>query len=438
MSSKVLSADVVITMDDTLNVYEPGFVVVEDRHIKEVGQGVPPRNRADEQVSLGARVLMPGLVNAHTHTPMVIMRGMCEGVSLFTMDGFINTLRRYEAHLEKWMVPGAVKVSCGEMIRSGTTCFADQYFYADAILPEVAASGLRAAIAYGIVELGNEEARKRELAETSQFLEMCKEFELIDGWVGPHAFFVDNSLEIIAEEIALARQYSTGFHIHFSTSNEENDYCQSHFGMSAAQKMEEIGILDIPIIAAHSITVPEQDMERLAQYQFSPVTAPSATLRSGFPAAQIQEMRERGMTVGIGSDCVCNSNSYDMFQELGTAGKMIINSTGNSAAITPKELLTMATRDSARALGMGDRIGSLEPGKEADLIALDLSDYGWTPLIAQDYYTQLVYSVSGSSVTDTMVSGRWLMRDKELLTVDYPGAVSDLEEACGELNRRLE
>lgn len=438
MPKKTLTADVVITMDDEFNLYEPGYVVIEEGRILEVGDKEPAHDRGGERVDLGNRLLMPGLVNAHAHTPMVIMRGMCEGVSLFTMTGFIETLRRYEAHLEKWMIPGAVKVSCAEMIRTGTTCFADQYFFADAILAEFAKSGLRAAIAYGIVELGDEVARKRELEETSKFLELCKEHELIDGWVGPHAFFVDNSLEIIAEEIALAKKHDTGFHIHFATNNEENDYCRERFGMSAAQKMKEIGILDIPIIAAHSITIPEEDMQLLAEHSFSPVTAPSASLRSGFPVAQITNMQGRGMTVGMGTDCVCNSNSYDMFQELGTLGKMIIHSTGNSAAITPREVVRIATRGSAEALGMDDKIGSLEPGKQADLIALDLSDIGWAPRVSQDYYTQIVYSVDGKSVTDTMVAGRWLMRDNTMQTVDYETATGELEAACAELNRRLD
>ncbi|WP_320128365.1 amidohydrolase family protein [uncultured Sphaerochaeta sp.] len=433
----ILEAKYVLTMDSDYHIYSPGFVVVQDERILAVGEGSYPAEPSDEVVQLGNKLLMPGLVNCHNHTPMILTRGMCEGVSLFTMDGFINTLRRYESFADEKMASLTTPISCAEMIRTGTTCFADQYFYTDKIYEQVKKSGLRGVLAYGIVELGDAVSRERELSRCESFLEMAQGNTRVSGWVGPHAFFVDNSLELIQREIALAKKYNAGFHIHFATSNEENDYCLPHFGCSAAKKMEELGILEIPILAAHSITIDQEDIELLAKYPFYPVMAPSAAMRSGFPAAPVKAMRSAGLNVVLGTDNVCNSNSYDMFGEMGTAGKLIIHREQDVQAITPKDLVTMATLGGAKALGKGSEIGSLEMGKMADIIALDTSDIGWGPFCGQDFYTQLVYSVSGMSVTHTMVDGVWLMKEKLLQTLDMEECSKNLEIATSTLLERM-
>ncbi|ADY14241.1 amidohydrolase family protein [Sphaerochaeta globosa] len=437
MKRTLIMAKAIVTMDDDYHVYESGHLVVEDERIVLIGSGKAPNQHYDEVMDLPNHLLMPGLINAHTHTPMVLTRGMCEGVSLFTMDGFINTLRRYEMDADADMASASVGVSCAEMIRTGTTCFVDQYFYADRIFEAVDASSLRAVIAYGIVELGEKKARERELALATDFLNQCRTHVRITGWIGPHAFFVDNSEELIQEEMRLALKYKAGFHIHFATSNEENNYCRKTYGCDAIKKMEAMGIMEIPILAAHSITVSNEDIRIMAEHPFYPVMAPSAAMRSGFAAAPVKEMRLAGVKVLLGTDNVCNSNSYDMFREMATAGKLVIHTARDVNAITPKEVVAMATRDAAQAIGQGDRIGSLESGKLADVIALDLSDIGWVPMGAQDWYTQLVYSVSGHSVTHSMVGGKWLMKDRLLCTVDYRKECERLEESNLKLLKRL-
>jgi 5-methylthioadenosine/S-adenosylhomocysteine deaminase len=175
----------------------------------------------------------------------------------------------------------------------------------------------------------------------------------------------------------------------------------------------------------------------MARHSFYPVMAPSAAMRSGFPAAPVKTMLDAGVQVTLGTDNVCNSNTYDMFGEMGVAGKLIIHREQDVKAITPKKLVAMATRDGAKALGLEKETGSLEAGKYADLIALDMDDIGWAPFAGQDYYTQLVYSVSGYSVTHSMVGGNWLMRDRQLLTVPYREYVRRMEADVVELKRRM-
>ena len=272
MPRTLIKAGTVLTMDDQRGVYSPGHLLIDGPKILSVG-GIEdiPQGEVDQVFDFGDRLVMPGLVNAHAHTPMSLFRGLAEGISLFTMDGFINCLRRLESAADSSMVPAAVEVSCAEMIRTGTTCFADQYFYMKDIYPVVDRSGMRAALAYGIVELGNEESRKREIQSITAFLESFSDHPRIKGWVGPHAFFVDNSEEIIALELELAKKFNTGLHIHFATSSEEENYCRAKFGISAVERMKELGILEFPILAAHAITVPESDYATLAESPFTAV-----------------------------------------------------------------------------------------------------------------------------------------------------------------------
>ncbi len=425
-------------MDDQGNIFEPGHLLLDGSKILAVGSPEDVPITGDEDViDFSDRLVMPGLVNTHAHTPMSLFRGLAEGISLFTMDGFINCLRRLEAAADSAMVPAAVEVSCAEMIRTGTTCFADQYFYMKDIWPVVDRSGLRAGLAYGIVELGDPDSRAREIASATAFLESLSDHPRIKGWVGPHAFFVDNSEDIIALELALAKRFDTGLHIHFATSSEEEDYCQAKFGISAVERMKQLGILELPIIAAHSITVPESDFATLAESQFTAVVCPSSSMRSGFPAAPVKAFRAAGVNTALGTDNVANANSYDLFREMDIAAKLQIYRESDPEAVPAADILEMATMGGARALGWEDRIGSLEAGKLADLIAVDLNDIGWAPDGAQDRYTAIVYAISGMHVTDVMVDGQWLLQNKQWTTVDYPKAVKQMNADYQRLNNNL-
>ena len=419
--------------------YEPGHLLFEGQKIIAVGSpGDVPAALAEIIIDFTDRLVMPGLINAHTHTPMSLFRGLAEGISLFTMDGFINCLRRLESAADARMVPAAVEVSCAEMIRTGTTCFADQYFYMKDIVPVVEKSGMRAALGYGIVELGDEVSRKREIAAATAFLESLSDHPRIKGWVGPHAFFVDNSEEIIALEMELARRFNTGMHIHFATSSEEEDYCQEKFGISAVRRMKELGILEFPLIAAHSISVPETDYPTLADSQFTAVICPSSSMRSGFPAARLKDMRLAGINTALGTDNVANANAYDLFREMDIAAKLSVYRESEPGAIPAAEILDMATMGGARALGLEDQIGSIESGKFADLIALDLNNIGWAPKGAQDIYTAIVYSISGMHVTDVLVDGQWLLKDQAWQTLNYPEAVKQINQDYQRLAAKLD
>ena len=439
MSSVLLTSDLVVALDREDHILQEGYLVIEDGRIIEMGyqKDLGAQRNFDETVDLKDHLVMPGLVNAHTHTPMTLFRGHVEGHSLFTMDGWYNTVRVLELQMEPGMLPGAVAVSCAEMIRTGTTCFADQYFWMDQIIPEVRRSGLRAALAYGIVELGKEDARQRELAAATAFLDGLQGDPLLDGWVGPHAFFVDNSEIAMQIELELARKYNTGFHTHFGTGDEEEDYCRKKYGRSAIQQLKLMGLLERPILAAHSITLQPADFSTVADTPFSAVFAPSSDMRNAAGVPPLIEMLQAGINVALGTDNVTNNNSYDMFKEMTLSGKLMALLRRDPAAISTRAILDMATMGGARALGKEKEVGSLEIGKKADLISLDLDEIGWAPRGGQDVYTALVYSVTGQHVRDVMVDGRWLFREDRWLTVDYRAARQELERQHTELMKRI-
>ena len=193
----------------------------------------------------------------------------------------------------------------------------------DRIYPIVRESGLRAVLAYGIVELGEEEARKRELAAAAAFLDELQGDDLLTGWLGPHAFFVDNSEAAMKLELELAAKHKVGFHTHYATGEEENDFCREHFGTTAIPQLEKMGFLEYPIIAAHSICIPLDDLEKVSDKPFTVAFAPSSGMRNAAGIAPLLDLRKAGVNVALGTDNVTNNNSYDMFKEMAITGKIM-------------------------------------------------------------------------------------------------------------------
>jgi len=436
MADMLIKAGILLTQDSRQRVHRAGLLRIRGERIVDVGPWEARALGSVPTVDLGSHLVMPGLVNAHTHTPMVLFRGLAEGDSLLTLEGWYNAIRLWEHHLEPQMVPPAAAVSCAEMIRTGTTCFADQYFHMDQIVPVVERSGLRAALAYGIVELGDPQASARELVAAEAFLSQLSHHPRLKAWVGPHAFFADNQPETIQAELRLADRHQTGLHVHLATSGEEDRICRERYGHSAVQQMEHLGVLRRRLVAAHCLTIPQQDLPILAKAPFSAVIVPSSFTRSGASAPPLLAMLSAGVNAALVTDNAANNNSYDLFQDMRLLCKMMAFLTGGPAALPARTAVDMATMGGARALGVEAVIGSLEAGKRADLIVLDLGETGWAPMAAQDIHTALVYAVSGMHVTEVIVDGQWLMERGQLTTIDYRHACLEMEDAFVALTSR--
>ncbi len=416
MSSLLLTDTTILTVDASDTVLAGGWILVRDGRIAATGPAGTEPGGADRVLSLPGHLVMPGLVNAHTHSPMILFRGRSEGHSLLTMDGWYNTIREPELSLVAEDIAPAVALSCAEMLLSGTTTFCEQYFFADEIAGAVARAGIRAVIAYGIVQLGDRERGEQELAAATAFLERQRSADgRIIPWFGPHAPYVDNTEDLLRAEVAVAVEHGSGLHLHMACGPEDNEETLARYGLTATQALARDGFFQGRVHAAHCLDLSPEDIATFAAAPAASVAyCATAGLRSGregiCPAV---DLRAAGVTVAIGTDNVAANNGYDLIAEMRVAGLVASHREGRAQPISSRELVRMATIEGARALGLDAEIGSLEPGKSADMIAIDMTGPGYSE--TPDPETLLVYSGSGRDVRHVWVQGEALVTDRQLV-----------------------
>ena len=423
-NSMLLHGGTVLTVDPANRVFEGGWVAISGGRITGVGpaNATPEISTFDEAVDLAGHLVLPGLVNAHTHSAMVLFRGRSEGQSLLTMEGWFNSIREPELSLLADDIGPAVALSCAEMALSGTTTFCDQYFFADEIAAAAAASGLRAIVAYGIVQLGDEARGAEELGKAGAFIERQRQGGgRVIPWFGPHAPYVDNSEALLRAEVALAKHYGVGMHLHMAAGPEDNEQTERLYGLTATAALARDGFFAGRVHAAHCLDLSDADIDIFAAAPAASVAyCATAGLRSGregiCPAVTL---REKGVVVALGTDNVAANNSYDMVAEMRVAGLVASHRERRAQPLSSRDLLRMATIDGARALGLDHETGSLEIGKAADIIAIDLAGPGYSE--TPDPETLLIYSGSGRDVRHVWVEGTQLVRDRQLQLQYYAG-----------------
>ena len=427
MSSTLITDAVIMTVDAQNSVFDPGWVSFADGCVTGVGPAsTQPDPSLHDHISLPGHLVMPGLVNAHTHAAMILFRGRSEGQSLLTMEGWYNTIREPELSLTPDDIGPAVALSCAEMLLSGTTTFCDQYFFAAQVARAAGDSGMRAVVAYGIVQLGDPARGAAELAEAVAFIEQQR---FPDGriipWLGPHAPYVDNSEDLLQAEAAVAVKYNVGLHLHMAAGPEDNAETMARYGLTATAALSRDGFFNSRVHAAHCLDLTDADIALFAAAPAASVAyCASAGLRSGRAGAcPAVALRAAGVVVALGTDNVAANNSYDMVAEMRVAGLVASHREGVAQPISSTDLVRMATIDGARALGLDHVTGSLEPGKAADIIAIDLRGAGYSE--TPDYPTLLVYSGSGRDVDHVWVGGERLVADRQLQRRPYPQVRSD-------------
>jgi len=440
MSSFLLRDATILTVDASDTCFSKGWVSVVDGRITGTGPmpALPDTAGFDEVISLPGHLVMPGLINAHTHSAMILFRGRSEGQSLLTMDGWYNSIREPELSLIASDIGPAVALSCAEMALSGTTTFCDQYFFADEIAAAAGESGLRAVIAYGIVQLGDEARGEEELARAAAFIERQRSPDgRVIPWFGPHAPYVDNSEELVRAEVAMALKYGVGLHLHMACGPEDNEQTMALYGLTATQALQRDGFFNGRVHAAHCLDLTDED---IAIFAASPAASISynatAGLRSGregiCPAVKL---REAGVVVALGTDNVAANNSYDMVAEMRVAGLVASHREGRAQPLSSRDLIRMATIDGARALGLDHETGSLEVGKAADIIAVDMTGAGYSE--TPDVETALVYSGSGRDVRHSWVAGEPIVRDGKLVRRDHADIRADYSATYKEFWSRV-
>ena len=432
----LLKNAIVLTMNAQFDVFTAGAVAVTGDSIVAVGPeaaALPAR----EVMDCGGRVVMPGLVNAHTHVPMALLRGLADDLRLDVwLMGYVMPVER------EFVSPDFVRLgtslSCAEMIRSGITCFADMYYFEEAVAEATSAAGLRALCGQTVLKFPSPDAHSYEdsLARAREFVTAWKGHPLIVPAPAPHAPYTCTG-EILRACAQLAAEFDVPLHTHLSeTLTEVEDWRRDH-GMPVVPWVKKQGLFDAHVLAAHCVHVDEGEMRTLRNARAGVAHNPSSNLKLGSGVAPVAKMLNLGLTVGIGTDGPASNNDLDMFEEIRLAALLAKGTTGGPTALGATQALLMATRLGAQAVGMGAITGSLEPGKRADLILVDVDALHNTPQFTRDpdaVCARLVYATKSTDVTDVMCNGRWLMRGRALQTLDTVA----LADAAREYARRID
>jgi 5-methylthioadenosine/S-adenosylhomocysteine deaminase len=435
----LLSHAHVLTMDDQFTAYATGSIAVSGGKILAVGpaDAIKAEFDAHETIDCGGRVVMPGLINAHTHAPMTLLRGLADDLRLDVwLLGYMMPVEREFVRPE--FVNLGTRLACAEMIRSGTTCFADMYYFEDQVAEAAAAAGMRALCAQTVLKFPAPDAASYEdaLAHARQFITGWIGHPLVRPGVAPHAPYTctDEILRACAE---LATEFDVPLHIHLAETALEVERSRREHGMPVIPYVKKQRLFDARVLAAHCVHIDEGEMRTLHDAHAGVAHNPTSNLKLGSGVAPVAKMLDLGVNVGIGTDGPASNNDLDMFEEMRLAA-LLAKGIGSDPTLLPaRDAVAMATRIGAKALHFGDITGTLEPGKRADLIVVDIDQSHNVPRFGRDpnsIYSQIVYATKSSDVVDVMVDGRWLMRDRRLLTLDE----QELRAAASEVGKRID
>jgi 5-methylthioadenosine/S-adenosylhomocysteine deaminase len=426
----------VLTMDDGFTVHAPGSVAIGAGRILDLGN-IESAYEPLDTLDCRGRVVLPGLVNAHTHAPMTLLRGLADDLRLDVwLMGYMMPVEREFVRPD--FVALGTSLACAEMIRSGTTCFADMYYFEDSVAAATAASGLRALCAQTVLKFPSPDAASFEdaLARAREFIARWNGHELIRPAVAPHAPYTCTT-EILRSCAELACEFDVPLHTHLSETSFEVEQSRREHGMPVIPWVKKQRLFDARVLAAHCVHVDEEEIRALHEAGAGIAHNPTSNLKLGSGVAPIGKMLALGAAVGIGTDGAASNNDLDMFEEMRLAALLAKGVSGDPTALPARLALAMATRLGARAMHCDAITGSLEPGKRADLIVVDLDRSHNVPRFGRDpngVYAQLVYASKASDVVDVMCNGRWLMRDRRLLTLDEDA----LRAAAADIARRVD
>ncbi len=438
----LLTNALVLSMDADFKQYEPGALAVQGNAILAVGPQAEllKQYSARETIDCGGKILMPGLVNAHTHAPMTLLRGLADDLRLDVwLMGYMMPVEREFVSPE--FVRLGTSLACAEFIKGGVTTFCDMYYYEADVAHATSAAGLRAVCGQTIMKFPAPDAETFEdsLSMARDFILEWKDHELIVPAVSPHAPYTCTD-EILQATASLATEFDVPLHTHLAETALERENMRKEMGMPVIPYVKKQGLLEAKVIAAHCVHIDMGEMRTLLHAGAGVAHNPSSNLKLASGFAPVQQMLDEGLNVGIGTDGPASNNDLDMFEEVRLASFIAKAVSKDPTALPAPMALAMATRLGSQALHLGHLTGSLEPGKRADLILVDVSAVHNSPRFRRDpnnAYAQLVYAGKSTDVTDVMVDGRWLMRERAMLTLDDEELLAQAREIARKIDTFL-
>ena len=435
--SLIVTNAIVVTMDGASRVLPAGAVAIDGRDIVAVdtaatiAQGFEGR----ETIDAGGQVVMPGLINTHTHAPMVLYRGLADDLAL--MDWLQKYIFPGEAKtVSPEFVRAGTRLAALEMIQSGTTTYTDMYYYEEEIARATREAGLRGVLGQTIIQFPVPDAKTPQegLARAERFIKEFASDELITPAVAPHAMYTLDRTMLTAIRAMADREHAQVI-IHLAETQDEVRTARQKYKLTPTAFLESIGFWGPKTIAAHAVWVTPADIEILARRHVGISHNPESNMKLASGTAPVTAMRTAGIPVGLGTDGAASNNDLDMFEAMRQAAFLHKLVTRDPRAIPAPVALRMATIDGARALGMESAIGSLEPGKRADLIVVSMSAARQTPMY--DPLSHLVYTTRGDDVRTTIVNGKILMRDGKVLTLNEPAVLAEARKLAAEVRQAV-
>ncbi|MBM3806560.1 MAG: amidohydrolase family protein [Acidimicrobiia bacterium] len=416
--SLIINNGIVITVDGNRRVLNPGAIAINGNAIVAVDtpSAVASRYKATQTIDATGQVVMPGLINTHTHAAMVLFRGLGSDMNL--MDWLNKVIFPAEAKtLTADFVRIGTELALLEMIQSGTTYFSDMYYFMDTVGRAARAAGVRAMVGQTVIDFPTPDANTHEEA-IQRTVALAKEFagdELITPSIAPHAVYTVSAAHL--ESVSrTARQLKIPIQIHLSETNDELRQSAEQHQARPVAVLDRLNFWAPITVAAHGVWVNDSEIALLKSRNVGIAHNPESNMKLSSGTAPVVSYRRAGVNVGIGTDGAASNNDLDMFEAMRQAAFQAKLVTGDPTAVSAVEAIEMATIGGARVVGQQDRIGSLEAGKRADLIIVDMSRPRQTPLY--DPVAQVVFATNGNDVVTTIVNGTILMRDRKVLTMD--------------------
>ncbi|MGD8327557.1 MAG: amidohydrolase family protein [Sphingomonadales bacterium] len=422
----IVEGEHLLTMEGDAGVIRDGAVAVKDGVIVALGAraDILEGYAANDVISGEDRVLMPGLINGHTHAAMVLFRGLADDLDLMTW--LTNYIFPMEGQfVDEAFVETGARLACYEMIRGGTTTFVDMYFYPDTSAKVFEECGLRAVLGAPMIDFPSPGFKGWDdsFAEGVAFAKRWKgKDERITPALAPHAPYTV-APEHLKSVLNAAKELGVGITMHLAEDRSETTQILERYGKEPIPHVAELGMLDYPLIAAHVVQLKPEHMELLAKGPVGAIHNPTSNLKTGAGISPVPDLLAAGVKVGLGTDGAASNNDLDMWEEIRLAALLHKGVRHDPTVMPAPVALSLATNSGAKAIGMGDKIGALKVGMKADMIQVELSSPELAPLY--DVVSHLVYAVKSDDVMTTIVSGKVLMRDGEVLTVDGDKARAD-------------
>jgi 5-methylthioadenosine/S-adenosylhomocysteine deaminase len=419
----LVSGGTIVTLNDKDTIIRDGALAIRGDTIIAVGakEEILAAHECGETIEVPQSIIMPGLINAHTHAAMTCFRGIADDMELMNwLNRFIfpAEARNVDPELVYW---GSL-LACAEMIKSGTTTFSDMYIFEELTAQAAKEAGMRCLLGEVLFDFPSPNIKTPEegLAYTEKLIRKWADDPLINIMVEPHALYTC-SPELLKAAKALADRYKVPLATHLLENKAEAKQLKEKLGQRATHFLKELGLLDERFFAFHCVMMDDEDIRLFADKGCKVVHNPESNMKLASGVAPISSMIREGVVVGLGTDGCASNNNLDMFQEIDTAAKLEKSARLDPTVMSARTVLKMATCEGAKVLGLDGVVGSLETGKKADLCIIDMNKPHLTPLY--DEYSHLAYTVGGADVETVIINGRIVMRNRRLITIDEEEAM---------------